>query len=183
MVIGMFYKDDCYILPGGAALTGVTEETGFGAFVASGNRELDMKKIFLALSLMCGFAAERVNAEIYEYPRAAPLPQDDTANLLRDTDLLTGFDINMSSERFAKAWLSKTNERERIKAEMYFLGVMDATEGKAWCSYQRLLPSSAHEQLYSRFANLTSQERKTRASTLIVESLSDVLPCKKEMKK
>jgi hypothetical protein len=36
----------------------------------------------------------------------------------------------MSSERFAQAWFSKTNERERIKAEMYFLGVMDATEGK-----------------------------------------------------
>jgi hypothetical protein len=46
----------------------------------------------------------------------------------------------MSSERFAQAWFSKTNERERIKAEMYFLGVMDATEGKTWCSYQRLLP-------------------------------------------
>jgi hypothetical protein len=152
-------------------------------FTASGNREQDMKKRYITLSLLCCLATGLANAETYEYPRAEPLPQDDTANLLRDTELLTGFDVNMSSERFAQAWFSKTNERERIKAEMYFLGVMDATEGKTWCSYQRLLPSSAHEHLSSRFANLTPQERKTRASTLIVESLSDVFPCKKEKKK
>ncbi|HAT2207631.1 TPA: hypothetical protein I8271_002242 [Kluyvera intermedia] len=89
----------------------------------------------------------------------------------------------MSSERFANAWFSKTNERERIKAEMYLLGVMDATEGKVWCSYRRLLPSSAHENLSSRFANLTPQERKTRASALIVASLAAIFPCKKQIKK
>lgn len=142
-----------------------------------------MKKFYIALILLCGFATRLANAETYEYPRAAPLPQDDTANLLRDSDLLTGFDVNMSSERFVNAWFSKTNERERIKAEMYLLGVMDATEGKIWCGYQRLLPSSAHENLSSRFANLTPQERKTRALSLIIASLAAIFPCKKQIKK
>lgn len=141
-----------------------------------------MKKTYAAVALLWLCASTLANAETYDYPRAEPLPQDDTANLQRDPALLTGYDVNMSSEHFAKAWLSKTNERERIKADMYFLGVMDATEGKAWCSYQRLLPLSAHDHLYSRFANLKPEERNIRASTLIVESLADVLPCKTEKK-
>lgn len=136
-----------------------------------------MKGHYAALSLLWICTAGMVNAETYDYPRPDPLPQDSTSNLLRDPALLTGYDVNMSSERFAQAWLSKTNERERIKAEMYFPGVMDATEGKAWCSYQRLLPPSAHEQLYSRFAHLKPEERNTRASALIVAALAETLPC------
>jgi hypothetical protein len=49
-----------------------------------------MKKFYIALSLLCCFATGLANAETYEYPRAEPLPQDDTANFLRDSDLLTG---------------------------------------------------------------------------------------------
>lgn len=142
-----------------------------------------MKKIstlVCAMLTMC--AAHSVNAEMFEYPSATSLPYDDIRIFQRDPSLLTGYDSNLSAERFANAWLSKTNERERIKADMYFLGVMDATEGKAWCSYKRLLPLSAHEHLYSRFANLKPEERNIRASTLIVESLADVLPCKTEKK-
>jgi hypothetical protein len=56
-----------------------------------------------------------------------------TSNFQRDPTLLTGYDLNLSADRFAKAWLSKTNERERIKANMYLLGVVDASEGTAWC--------------------------------------------------
>lgn len=142
-----------------------------------------MKKIstlVCAMLTMC--AAHSVNAEMFEYPSATSLPYDDIRIFQRDPSLLTGFDLNLSAERFANAWFSKTNERERIKADMYFLGVMNATEGKAWCSYKRLLPFSAHEHLYSRFENLKPEERNIRASTLIVESLADVLPCKTEKK-
>lgn len=93
-----------------------------------------MNKINLfAIALL--FIASLAEAQTgnYSYPDATALPQDDTSNLLRDPGLLTGYDFNLSAARFASAWLSKTNERERIKADMYLLGVVDASEGKAWC--------------------------------------------------
>lgn len=90
-----------------------------------------MNKITL-LTIAMLFIAPLAEAqtENYSYPDATALPQDDTSNLLRDPGLLTGYDLNLSAARFASAWLSKTNERERIKADMYLLGVVDASEGR-----------------------------------------------------
>ncbi|WP_047959827.1 Rap1a/Tai family immunity protein [Enterobacter sp. BIDMC92] len=137
-----------------------------------------MNKITL-LTIAMLFIAPLAEAqtENYSYPDATALPQDDTSNLLRDPGLLTGYDLNLSAARFARAWLSKTNERERIKADMYMLGVVDASEGKAWCKGHPILPNTIYEFLYSRFAHLSEQEGKRRASEIITDGMGELSPC------
>ena len=141
--------------------------------------ELTMRiKTLVAMSLL--FISLQAFGEVqnYSYPRAEALPQDDTSNFLRDPDLLTGFDLNLPAERFARAWLSKTNERERIKADMYLLGVIDASEGSVWCKGKPVLPGSLHEFFYSRFAHLSKHEGKQQASKIITEGMKTLRPCK-----
>ncbi|WLI75985.1 Rap1a/Tai family immunity protein [Kosakonia sp. H02] len=140
-------------------------------------------RIVIAGSLLVLSALASAETTTYQYPQANPLPEDSTTNLLRDPALLNGFDVNMSAQRFADAWFSKTNERERIKADMYLLGVLDTTEGTIWCGYNRLLPSSIHENLYSYFENLGTEKGKQRASKTITDAMSELMPCKKENKK
>ncbi|MDF7760270.1 Rap1a/Tai family immunity protein [Kosakonia cowanii] len=119
----------------------------------------------------------------YEYPRAESLPEDDTSVFPRDPTLLTGHDVKLTAERFFNAWNNKKNERERIKADMYFLGVLDATEGKRWCDYKKILPSSAHEYIYSSLSKMKSEEREQPAAEYIVRSMADILPCAERSKK
>ena len=137
-----------------------------------------MNKINL-FAIVLLFIASLAEAQTgnYSYPDATALPQDDTSNLLRDLGSLTGYDFNLSAARFASAWLSKTNERERIKADMYLLGVVDASEGKAWCKGHPVLPNTVHEFLYSRFAHLSEQESKQRASEIITDAMGELSPC------
>ncbi|MDP9766901.1 Rap1a/Tai family immunity protein [Kosakonia cowanii] len=119
----------------------------------------------------------------YEYPRAESLPEDDTSVFPRDPALLTGHDVKLTAERFFNAWNNKKNERERIKADMYFLGVLDATEGKTWCNYKKILPSSAHEYIYSSLSKMKSEEREQPAAEYIANSMADILPCAKRSEK
>lgn len=143
-----------------------------------------MKKIstlVCAMLTMC--AAHSVNAEMFEYPSATSLPYDDIRIFQRDPSLLTGFDLNLSAERFANAWFSKTNERERIKADMYLLGVLDNSEGTTWCKSRPILPHSIYEILYPAFEHLTAEQKKQRASTIITAAMAKIMPCKKESKK
>lgn len=139
--------------------------------------------ILIAASLLAASTLAMADSETYSYPRADALPQDDTSNFLRDPALLTGFDLNLSAERFAKAWLSKTNERERIKADMYLLGVVDASEGITWCKGKPFLPNTLHEYLYARFASLSKQEGEQRASKVITDGMKELRPCKRENNK
>ncbi|MEK0166606.1 Rap1a/Tai family immunity protein [Pseudescherichia vulneris] len=131
------------------------------------------------MSLKCILAAPLVLLSLSgtAWSASESQPADDTSNLLRDTALLSRNDVNLSGERFLNAWLSKTDERERIKANMYLLGVMDATEGKAWCSYKLALPGSLREGLFDYMNKLSSERKKERASVLITEALAKDLPC------
>ncbi|EMH4164403.1 hypothetical protein RJ498_003720 [Pluralibacter gergoviae] len=85
----------------------------------------------------------------------------------------------MSGEKFLHAWLSKDNEKERLKANMYLMGVMDATEGRAWCSYKLVKPDSLRETVYAFFKELLPERKKEPASSLIKEALMQQLPCGK----
>ncbi len=142
-------------------------------------------KIHVALVGCLFMLTATVNAETktYQYPQAAPLPEDSILNMMRDPTLINGFDTNLTAERFAQAWFSKNNERERIKADMYLLGVLDTTEGKTWCGYNRLLPSSIHEKLYASFENLSADKAKLRASKVISDAMTKFMPCDKGSKK
>ncbi|WP_235234554.1 Rap1a/Tai family immunity protein [Mangrovibacter sp. MFB070] len=105
--------------------------------------------------------------------------RDNSANFLADQTLLSRNDINLSGDKFYQAWLSKDDERERMKANMYLLGVIDASEGTRWCSYSAALPDTLRENIYSFFQHLPKERLKERASKLIIEALEIRLPCSK----
>ncbi|WP_312689252.1 Rap1a/Tai family immunity protein [Kosakonia sp.] len=127
----------------------------------------------LAGSLLVVSTLVAGQTKVYEYPRAESLPEDDTAVFQRDPALLSSQDLHMSGERFLNAWTSKTNERERIKADLYLQGVLDTTEGTVWCGYNRLKTTSIHEVVYSYFSHLSPQRlQQTRATVLILEAMT-----------
>ena len=107
---------------------------------------------------------------------------DEGTNLLRDPHSLSRNDIQISGEKFLHAWLSKDDEQERLKANMYLMGVMDATEGREWCSYKVALPGSLRESIYSYFSKLSEEQKKEPAATLIKKALMRDLPCSKGSK-
>ena len=119
-------------------------------------------RLLIATSLLAVSTLASADAGNYKYPQAEALPQDDTSNFQRDPTLLTGYDLNLSADRFAKAWLSKTNE---------------------WCKGRPFLPNTLHEFLYSRFANLSKQQGEERASKIIIDGMKELRPCKKESDK
>lgn len=110
------------------------------------------------------------------------LAADESSNLLRDPNTLSRNDTQISGEKFLHAWLSKDNEKERLKANMYLMGVMDATESVVWCSYKVALPGSLRESIYSYFSKLTEEQKKKTAVSLIKEALAHDLPCSKGSK-
>lgn len=107
---------------------------------------------------------------------------DEGTNLLRDPHSLSRNDIQISGEKFLHAWLSKDDEQERLKANMYLMGVMDATEGREWCSYKVALPGSLRESIYSYFSKLSEEQKKEPAAALIKKALMRDLPCSKGSK-
>lgn len=107
------------------------------------------------------------------------LAAGEDSNLLRDPNTLSRNDSQISGEKFLHAWLSKDNEKERLKANMYLMGVMDATEGRAWCSYKLVKPDSLRETVYAFFKELLPERKKEPASSLIKEALMQQLPCGK----
>ena len=131
--------------------------------------------LMVALFMLSAFA----DSKTYDYPSAQSLPDDDTSVFPRDPQLLTGHDLKLTAERFFNAWNNKENERERIKADMYLLGVLDATDGKEWCSNNKILPGSVQEFVDSQLAKLKPEQRALSASEVIVKSLAEYFPCHK----
>jgi SRSO17 transposase len=111
--------------------------------------------------------------KIYHYPQAEALPDDSTTIFPRDPALLTSQNVNLTGDQFLASWHNWENERERIKADMYLLGVLDATEGKLWCGYHRVKSISIHEYLNYFFDKLPKERlKKERASDLIIEAMT-----------
>lgn len=141
-------------------------------------------RVALASGLLMLAVVAQAESKIYHYPSAQSLPEDDTSVFPRDPQLLTGHDVNLTAERFFTAWNNKENERERIKADMYFVGVLDATEGKEWCGYKKFLPGSAQEVVYARLLRMQPEQReKLSAADYIVKSMAEIHPCQKRSEK
>jgi Rap1a immunity proteins len=85
---------------------------------------------------------------------------------------------NLSAAAFHSAYLSK-NITERRYAEMYLLGVLDATEGKDWCDYKGVKTITLDEAVFVGFKKLDREKLKARASTVIKEMLSRNFTCRK----
>ncbi|WP_338845604.1 Rap1a/Tai family immunity protein [Massilia sp. W12] len=88
---------------------------------------------------------------------------------------------NLIASEFFAAYMSK-NMQERRFAEMYLLGVLDATEGSAWCDYKLVKTISLDEMVYEGFKNSDPEKLKRRASSVISEILQKKLACKKGRK-
>ncbi|EPR9025276.1 Rap1a/Tai family immunity protein [Cronobacter dublinensis] len=133
----------------------------------------------LAVGLLTWSTLAGAQTTVYEYPRAEDLPEDGTTFLTRDPALLNAFENHLSAARFFSAWSNRQNERERIKADMYFIGVMDATEGILWCPERPSKPGTLRSIAYDYFAKSSPERLKNaQAKTLIVEALKENHACK-----
>ncbi|MCB4789978.1 hypothetical protein LGR64_27150 [Delftia sp. Lp-1] len=84
---------------------------------------------------------------------------------------------NLSADTFFTAYMSK-NLMERRYAEMYLLGVLDATEGRVWCDYQHFKTITLAEVLHSGLSKLDLKQRESRAAHVISDILGKEFPCK-----
>src|SRR5690606_13583869 len=69
---------------------------------------------------------------------------------------------------------------QRRLTEMYVLGVIDSSEGDAWCGYEIASPAAIQEQIYIGLQKAFADARNERAATAIKSHLSKILPCKEE---
>jgi hypothetical protein len=69
---------------------------------------------------------------------------------------------------------------ERRYADLYLLGVVDATEGKVWCSYRTLLTTSILDWVDMGLKELNGSRHNERAAYVITDILSKSFPCKEK---
>ena len=84
---------------------------------------------------------------------------------------------NLSTEVFWRAYTSNL-PADKYAARHYLLGVMDATEGKSWCSYQQFKTISLRDYLNGYFNKLTKVQLQQRASLVIEAALIELSACK-----
>jgi hypothetical protein len=94
-----------------------------------------------------------------------------------DSQSLLAGNNNLSASDFFSAWMSK-NITEKRYAEMYLLGVFDATEGIAWCDYRLVKTISLEEVVYENMKKLDSTQLQKRASLVITNILKKNLYCR-----
>lgn len=87
--------------------------------------------------------------------------------------------VNLSAKTFLTNFISQ-DEDTRKTAQLYLLGVMDATEGRSWCDYRQFSTATLNEFIFEYFKKRTQIELEQRASTLIENSLQSYFPCKKK---
>jgi hypothetical protein len=90
--------------------------------------------------------------------------------------------INNNNLTVKNFWFTYTSESAEVRryAEMYMLGVVDAAEGKSWCSYRKLKTISINETIFSDLKPLVEVKKNERAAYVITDILSKKFPCRKE---
>ncbi|MCP4324093.1 MAG: hypothetical protein GY787_19990 [Alteromonadales bacterium] len=86
---------------------------------------------------------------------------------------------SLSVAKLYNSYLSK-NVSERRLAEMYFIGVIDSTEGKEWCGFQIVKATSIQELAFSSIEEAVHTIPSKRASQVITSKLHNLLPCKEQ---
>lgn len=84
---------------------------------------------------------------------------------------------NLTVKDFFSAYMSNSVE-ERRYAELYLLGVMDATEGKSWCDYRSYKTTTLSEEIYLGFKALDESKQSERAAHAITSILAKKFPCR-----
>lgn len=95
---------------------------------------------------------------------------------LPDSQSLIIENNNLSAGEFLAAFISQ-NMTERRYAEMYLLGVLDATEGIACCDYRHVKTISLDEAIYEGLKKADSEQMRKRASLVITDILKKDLSC------
>lgn len=91
-------------------------------------------------------------------------------------DKITVDSVNLSARQFFKSYMS-TDASERRNAELYLLGVMDATEGKSWCDFRTFKTITLRERIFEELKKLDNSRLDERASAIIESILSRRYPC------
>jgi hypothetical protein len=89
------------------------------------------------------------------------------------------FVVNLSLKRCLASYQSE-DEAERGAAHAFLLGVLDATEGTAWCSYRQYKSTTILEEIYLGLKDLDASRGDERAARVIADILKTNMPCKKE---
>lgn len=84
--------------------------------------------------------------------------------------------VNLTGGLFISKLTSAT-KKDRERAMLYLLGVLDATEGRSWCDYKTLKTITIREYVYEHLKMLPEERLNERASTLIQEALIKSFPC------
>ena len=92
-------------------------------------------------------------------------------------ELISIDSVNLTAARFWQAYNS-ADDTDKYAARFFLLGVMDATEGKTWCSYQQFKTISLRDYLNGYFNNLTESQLQLRAATVIETALVELNACK-----
>lgn len=95
---------------------------------------------------------------------------------IHDSQSLIIENNNLTAADFYAAYLSKQVQQRRY-AEMYLLGVMDASEGIDWCSYRTVKTITVDEAIFTGLKRLDPGKMKLRAATVIREILADKFGC------
>lgn len=93
--------------------------------------------------------------------------------------------VNLTAKQFLKSYTSDHAD-ERRSAELYLLGVLDATEGKSWCDYKTFKPGTLRGRIFEGFKKLESRRLNERASKVIEDiliQLNQYRPCEKKESK
>lgn len=125
-------------------------------------------RLLLAPSILWFGLSGRCSADDATRSFAKPLPP--TQRVFFDN-------INLSAREFFSAYMSQSAE-ERRYAELYLLGVLDATEGLSWCDYRAFKTTTLGEEIYLGFRSLEKSEEDRRAAHVIAGILGKKFPCR-----
>ncbi|MBU0854578.1 MAG: hypothetical protein KKF76_19665 [Gammaproteobacteria bacterium] len=101
----------------------------------------------------------------------------ESPSVFEKSELISIDSNNLSAEAFWRSYTS-TLQADKYAARYYLLGVMDATEGKTWCSYQQFKTISLRDYLNGYFNKLTESQLQQRASSVIEAALIELSACK-----
>lgn len=111
-----------------------------------------------------------------------------SAALLLSTHTQAGTDIYPETRVFntisvsGQAWLDDIESKDdnRIaRSKNYLTGVLDASEGKVWCSYALVKPHILLASIYEKLKARPARDLQQRAAYLIEEELKNQRPCPK----
>ncbi|CCJ90677.1 Rap1a/Tai family immunity protein [Cronobacter turicensis] len=90
---------------------------------------------------------------------------------------------NVTGEQLLSAWNDRVDEEASLQAQIYLLGLFDATEGMGWCKSKTTMPSTLREWTYGYFEKLPPERLKEKASVLMLEALKYYFPCRNKADK